>query len=306
MKTLVILPRYAGFFSLVFQVLGSVYLAQKKGIKCVVYFNKHCPYWSQNGYNDSRNVWEYYFEPLSDISINDLFSQDSSILEEYSLNDFLNIPSSDVIVSNEYPPVVEWFSPLKIEAQRPFVHSLFEKYVRPKSHIINKVNDFFDKNFKGKMLLGIHYRGKEKINGHGSHPDYVIPDRAHDLSESYLNEISLFKKRYPDSRIFVATDSASFLKSVCELYGDDVVYQDAFRLSESEECIGIHHSSHVKTEGAKFGEEVLMDALLLSKSNFFIHGISNVSSAVLHMNPTLMHTDVEYLYGPTEVYNNRI
>jgi hypothetical protein len=301
---LLILPRMQGFFSLVFQAVGHAYLMEKTHSVCVVYFNRHCPYWSDAGYNDSRNVWEYYFEPLSDRAIQDVFDIPLETLESLSCDEFKQLAQNTrVTATNRYPDVIEYWSPIGIGFERTFVHGLLNKYVRIKPSLQHKLNEFCETQFLSRPILGVHYRGMEKT--HGEAKDWVISRNAADLKAFYLKEMKRYLQKHRSARIFVATDSQNFLDEARSLFGEAILFRKAARLEKSEEVVGLHFSPTAKSHGPILGEEVLLDALTLSRTDFLIHGVSNVSNAALFFNPQLRHTDIEVRYGKTGMYVRR-
>jgi Flp pilus assembly secretin CpaC len=62
-----------------------------------------------------------------------------------------------------------------------------------------------------------------------------------------------------------------------------------------EQHVGLHNNSDLNR--ALLGEEVIIEAMLLSKCNFLIHGPSNVTTAVLVLNPYLKHVNIYIKYG---------
>jgi len=89
-RVVIIFPRRVGLFSLFLQVVGQIYLSRGHNIIPVVYFNDHSLYWSAQGYNGARNVWEYYFEPISEFHITDLIDHDPMLLESCNIWEFSN------------------------------------------------------------------------------------------------------------------------------------------------------------------------------------------------------------------------
>ena len=299
---LLILARREGLFSLVFQVLGLAHLAEKAGLTPVVYFNRQCLYWSDQGYQGSRNVWEYFFEPLSSVKIENLFSLDTIVSEDLSLEQFRELTrGTRVKVTNTYPDVVEYWSPLGIQSERNFVHRLMSKYMVFKPVIRAKADAYSQSCFGPNSVIGVHYRGQEKASG----SDGVVRGRTRELKRAFFREMRSQIERRPGSRLFVATDSASFLDEAKEAFGDAVLFREARRLPTDNESVGLHFTSDAQKYGAVLAEEVLIDALLLARTNCFIHGISNVSNAVLYMNPQLEHTDIELRTTPGTIYLRR-
>jgi hypothetical protein len=303
-KVLLILARPQGFFSLVFQVLGQSYLAEKAGATPVVYFNRLCPYWSEAGYEGARNVWEYFFEPLSELSIHDLFPAGPEFLETATLEQFTDLArSTNIAVTDAYPDVVEYWSPIGVYAELNFVHRLTEKFLVLKPGIRAKVEAYQQTHFAGGPVIGVHYRGMEKVVG--KIRDGVVLARATHLRYAFLAEIRKQLEQRPGARIFVATDSAQFLEAVLNQFGEAVIYRDASRLDKENETVGLHFSQEAEQNGARLAEEVLLDTLLLARSDFFVHGISNVSNAALFLNPALPHCDMEMKTSGRSIYLRR-
>ena len=301
---LLILPRMQGFFSLVFQAVGQAHLAEKTGAVPVVYFNKHCPYWSDAGYEGARNVWEYYFEPLSDGRVESLFAVPKETLEGLSVAEFTELSAGTRITATcRYPDVIEYGSPIGVSRQRSFVHGLLKKHLRIRPHIHRKLDEFCAAHFSTRPILGVHYRGVEKA--HGKKKDWVVSRKTADLKAFYLKEMSRYMRKHPSAKIFVATDSREFLEETRALFGEAVLFLNATRLEKSEEAVGLHFREEAKTQGPLLGEEVLLDALILARTNFLIHGISNVSNAALFFNPQLRHIDIEFRHGETGMYMRR-
>ena len=121
----------------------------------------------------------------------------------------------------------------------------------------------------------------------------------------YLRQMKRYLDKHPKARVFVATDSVQFLEEAKAAFGDAVCALEATRLETADEIKGLHFSDHAKSKGALLGEEVLLDALILAKANFFIHGISSVSNAALFLNPRMKHIDIEIVHGRTAVYVRR-
>ena len=87
--------------------------------------------------------------------------------------------------------------------------------------------------------------------------------------------------KYGTSTLFVATDDESIANYMAAHYRDAVNYE----CHRSGDGSPVHLNP--KTMGRQIGEEVLIDALLLSRCQFFVASPSNVSSMVTYWNPEL-------------------
>jgi hypothetical protein len=72
-----------------------------------------------------------------------------------------------------------------------------------------------------------------------------------------------------------------------EIYKDRIISRDCSRFQG--EIL-----TNEKYRGYVIGEEILLDGLILSKCDYFIGGSSNVSHAVLILNPNIQHTIIKF------------
>ena len=291
-----ILARRVGLFSLVFQALGQAWICEKKRIIPIVYFNKNCLYWVDTPVNSSRNVWEYFFEPLSSARLSDLFSTNDlsdPIFESFEKKDFLSLDlTAEVEFTNEYPDVIKYSSPIVVQRQRRFVNHLIRRYLILKPHIRSRVKTFLAENLIGNKMIGVHFRGSEKSSE--KHGDGTAPVRIDGYENLYFHAIRKEMKANPEALIFLATDSQSFADNMINEFGPSLIMQDSIRaVGEEEEINGLHYINQGSKNGRQLGDEVLTDAVLLSKCQTLIHGMSNVSHAALYFNPDLKSIDID-------------
>jgi len=248
----------AGFFSDFISVLSYLNWHEKTRIPLVIYWDSQSPYYQPKGYNGSKNVWEYYFEPVSKFSYKpgDIIVRHGSGPDNcYKVESFTKGISRD----GDY---------------RKWINSLINKYIKIKPSIQKKINSFYHENMKGKFTIGVHYRGHD----HRIEADYPKLPAFITLANNYV-------KQFPNAQFLIATDEYYGLEEFKNKLKAKIIYYDCFR---SKSSIQIHSQN----KGAKVGEEVLIEAQLLSKCNLFIHGLSNVSSAALFFNPNLKHVEL--------------
>lgn len=290
-----------GFFASFIQVLGELHYCANNNILPYVLFGSNWLYWHDDGWNDARNGWEYYFDQLSDLDIEKLLGKEEEVLLRCNIFDFqgdrrisdqhamqsepgspsghlVEIPSGTV-VKNTWPEVDagkrHFNEPLRSDFSR-----LIIKHIRIKDMYTKCADKFFRENLGGKPFIGVHCRGPEHNGEIGGWHCFARADE-----ELYFKEVDLYLSGRPECRVFLATDTASTVSKFQERYGDKLVYRYATRSSTGS-------SPHLEKGGPKVGEEVLLDALILSKSDFLLHGISNVAFAVLCLNEQLEHLDI--------------
>lgn len=167
--------------------------------------------------------------------------------------------------------------------------TLVAKYARPVPRITSQA-DLVDVS----ECVGIHYRGTDKK----ATQEFAGPDPevfcAHALDAC---------KRMGIKRVFVATDCAKALEVFRGWASSNnltLVCTDSIR---SHNQVSIHnhygrqHGSAPGLYGTRKGEEVLVDAILLSRCQHLVRSPSGVSLYALLMNPRLTFECLGELYG---------
>jgi hypothetical protein len=112
----------------------------------------------------------------------------------------------------------------------------------------------------------------------------IRPAEYAPLTEKYL-------RQHPDALIYVATDSPSFLAEVKLAHADRLVVYDALR---SERNVFADRSV---SNNFKKGEDALVEALLLSCSNFVVKPASALSEFAVYFAPELHNHTIELQYA---------
>jgi hypothetical protein len=261
----------AGAFSMFFQTLGLLRYAESAGLVPLVYFNRHVCYWSNAGHRGSRNAWEYFFLPVSQLTLDDL-GVDANDVEDLDATQLQSHLGNRAIVRNDYLEVdigcAGWIN----ERQRLIAADLIDRYVRIRPELTAQIEDFYQRRLAGQFVVGVHHRGTDKV-----------VEAAPVPFERYQCALDGFLAEHPHVHIFAATDCAEFLDRLTVRYGDRISSTSAHRSSNGQP---VHWGN------PQSGAEAIVDAVLLSRSNHFFHGISNVSAAVLVFNRTLAHTNL--------------
>lgn len=238
--------RRAGFFSLYFQVLGALEVCQILSAKLVLRFHRATYQHSATG---DIGWWFNYFEqnefisPYSDASPK--FQVTTNILQ-YKLTHL-----GSRLGRNR----AHWWT----------------RQLRPKQHISRAVNVFIKRHFGKKPVIGIHYRGTDKVTGQTKEAERVDAKVLAEL----LTLLPL------ECQFFVATDEWSFLRLLHErLPSGRLITIPAQRSTDGNP---VHLTDHCRD----LGKEALMDALLLASTNFLLRTDSNLSLASTCMNPKL-------------------
>ena len=291
-------PRDAGFFSVFNFLIGSL----TSGARTYPLWNKeellnrhgtndHFAYWA-----DNSNCWFDYFEPIS------FFSGDTTHLSY----EYLKLPRySGEHAPDEFriPKITQ--SLLKSEKQvfnswRQYTHQFYNQYIKFKEHIVNSSSDIWNNLFDSQTsnVIGVHYR----------HPSHAVESGIIYL-ENYFNEVDKILQQYPDSKIFIASDTKFGIYSFIDKYGDKIRYiKNVDRLSMSEflhwsfglvqgqqDTVGfingkgyeLHHKRIENKNNKKMTQDLLNEILCLTKCNQLVATTSNIPLAISYMNPNI-------------------
>lgn len=244
----------SGLFAFIWQAIRGMYHYPNE--KYYVLFGRECCYFDQDIYSEQQvdNVWEYYFEqPHTDVmpKQEQIIREVGLLFDEFSeFRDVFLTPEIYTIRRKEYSEIIN-------------------KNLKLLPHVSEKIEDFYNKNFLGKKVLGLHCRGTD-------HPD-KLP------MESYIDKI---KKHIDDYDImFVTSDEQSRVDYIKEIFGDKVVLYPTFRSKNQQP---LHYQSSHGYNKYFVGEEVIIEAYLLAKTNFLLCcSGSNVNFFVRSLNKDL-------------------
>ena len=90
-----------------------------------------------------------------------------------------------------------------------------------------------------------------------------------------------------DTQFLIATDEKKIFDELIALLADrKVIYYECARSKNGQP---LHTAERSRTLVAQNGEDVVIEMILLSKCNIFLHTLSNVSAVPLYFNPWLQH-----------------
>jgi hypothetical protein len=151
---------------------------------------------------------------------------------------------------------------------------LIRKHLQVKEDVVAEVDEFRRRYFGGGPIVGVHYRGTDKVVE--SPP--VPYDRARRNIEHYL-------ERYPDTGgVFVATDDARFLDYLRGApVGRRLIYRDdSFRSTDGR---SIHESA--ATDKDQINRDAIVNCLILSRCAALLKTASILSAWSKLFNPGL-------------------
>ncbi len=256
-----------GFFSEFLGAIQNISWCDQEGKKAVIYWDNKSLYYEPNGFNNSHNAWEYYFEPISDAK----YEPGNKINRVYETPSGFGIPYKDYS---------------HMEELRSKMHAVIKKHIKIKPYVLDVVNNFYNKNMKNCIVIGIHLRGTDKkFEAKPINPLAVI-NKAKEYAQS-AKKIATQKQ----IKFLVASDEQRLINFAKKnLNGNVIVYAQAMRSADGKPVHYTHANNKVeKGYFANLGRDVLVEALLLAQCDFFVHTRSNVSTAVILFNPNLIH-----------------
>lgn len=226
-----------------------------------------------------ENVWDYYFEPVMDITA-DALRKDYPDVEIYEQ------PWEDVLHDHQHDPeriATFWAwdvpeNPAQWMAQkRQLGRDFISRFVKVKPHIQTKVDAFVEQQFSHPYMVAVHIRGTDF-----AYAKAIPVERYFEAIDAHLSEQSL-----EDFGIYLATDQIQFVDQFRERYGDRVVCYECLRSDNEVAPFMLPNQSPYA-----IGEEMLIDILLMAKCNHLVKGPAAGGEYSLWFAPALSCTDL--------------
>lgn len=256
-----------GFCALLVNALSFLNCADIANAIPTILWSKHTLYYDIELENKTHNVFEYYFDPVSDIPYDTINSyKNVSIFSDF--HSFCR----DKRYEND-----GWFYDGHM-LQRYAM--LYKKYIRLNDstslYISSQIGNMFSENDR---VIGVHVRGTDYGVGYKNHPLKIQP-------LEYLNNVREIFSSGNYNKIFLATDDLNALEIFKKEFPDNLVYySDAFR---SDSDVGPHSlPSDRPLHHYKLGLEVLRDVYTLANCDAIVCGVSNVSLSSRYINLAL-------------------
>ena len=291
-------PRYLlikawgfGFWSDLDHVLGSLLVAELTGRQPFVYWGSNSLFRDA----DTDNAFTSFFEPVSNVGWPDIMQAgqryfpskwhaDNLRTEERSkwtgpgsrlTGLYLLGREEEVVVSDFHTKIndlLAWIpadSPLHGMPRQALYQYLFKKYIRLQQPLARQIEQIWQQHMAGHNWLAVHVRGTDKIHEMGN---------LHAVNEAYHSRIERILEVNPTLRIFLLTDSVQVVEQFRQRWGERILVLDCQR---GHSTTGVHLEGHPGTE---LGEQVLIDAYLAGRCDFFLgNGGSNVSAGIRHL-----------------------
>lgn len=232
----------------------------------------------------SKTTWSEGFNPFESTNFNFTYNPFDLWFDQ-------EIPSeSDIIVKCNLGPMPDlihhgkdYFNEKEsLEIQQ----TIDRKYIKIKKYILDKVDEIYQNELKGHVVLGIMARGTE-YNYH--HPMYGVFN-VHD----YIREIKKILDENPDiTKIFIVSEDSQYINKIKNYFPSSFFLPDVFRRTdETDEYINkIHCWPNVSTKRQNqctlLGEETIIQTKLLSKCNYLFGRHSGIFCGAILWNENI-------------------
>jgi hypothetical protein len=256
-------PPGGGLFSNVNHVLQGIEYAKQNNLTPVVDMQNYWTSYSQmKPFNNSKNAWDYFFEPVSTIR-----------LEETAKFQSLIFSKGDRILPNS--PLADRGLSFVLDRELLLQYSsLYKENIKlnkPTQEFIGRVKEFLEWE---KSTLGVSYRGtyyvENEPRGHARQPSLSLL-----LSKV---DTKLASDRY--SKLFLSTEDGDARKLIRDTY-PDLVYED-FRNKKTIQKLLSDRHNHSKQTIEALG--YLAEIYLLSECLSVTCSIANGSVSALLIN----------------------
>ena len=256
-----------GLCAMLFNALSCLDCVDTVNAIPTILWSKHTLYYEASLENETNNVFEYFFKPLSDIKYDSIF-QYRNVLELFGSHSFCR--------DKDYENI-RWFYSNYILNRFAY---LYKKYIqlndRTSDYMTSQIINLFG-NFT--RIIGVHVRGTDYGIGFKNHPIKIQPvEHAQKVKEL------LATGKY--DKVFLATDDLSAIELFEHEFSDNLIYyKDTFRTGND---MGPHSTpSDRPLHHYKLGLEVLRDIYTLANCCVLICGVSNVSFSSRYVNLAL-------------------
>ena len=237
-----------GMFSNLNYVLHHIKIAND--LNCIPIIdmeNFPTKYNEKNKINHTSNAWEYYFKPLNNYKLKDIYK------------------SKFVIISDSKTRKLKEFDSFKnLDIDH---YKIFKKNIKINNEIISEAKKFIKKNFTNLNVLGVHFRGTD-MKTQERHP---FPATYKQIS-SYI-DFELSTKKF--DKIFLVTEELNYIKKLYKKYKSKICFYESFRSNSNDIFINKHRKNHRYL----IGRENIIDMLILSKTKKIICTNSHLPDA---------------------------
>jgi len=244
------------------------------------------PYWNSKYYNAGGpgDTWDQYFYRI-DHTFNDVLDSnntrnDIDIFEAYPQHRIMRRTGPTIPEPERYNGPATILLPPK-DRYKP--NKIINKYLPFRDEIIAAADSNSD--LVSGHTIGVHIRGPGRIHGGVPYLNKLL-NVGNPPYHLYMSKIDKYLHKHPDANILLGTDAQVVVNRMSDRYGKRIQTTPAIRLHDGE--------PHANAAGDPYemGKEALVDSILLSRCNHFVHGNSNLANYILCLNPTMISDDI--------------
>ena len=160
-------------------------------------------------------------------------------------------------------------------------------------YVAEIIEQFKRRHFDG-YVIGLHIRGLGRNHG-GADKLRAVGQQGGKLEIDFDRFFKYVDQRLavqPNAKIFICSDSQDVVDRVHDSYPDRVISYGSSRSAFGEMHTRRAQNADSNFSPYKLGLDVIVEAYLLSATDYFIHGNSNLSNYVLCLAPEL---EAEYV-----------
>jgi hypothetical protein len=172
--------------------------------------------------------------------------------------------------------------------------AIVDRFIRPRSYILRKVDDFLARHMAGHHVIGVHARGTDAT----SSQELRAFRQGSLVLSRYAEEIERLLDIEPTAKILVASDEQSSVDYFTNAFDDRVIAYDSIRHWDGEAAgqgptgwIMPAYITQDRNTAARNGEDAVIEYLLLSRCAHLLHNGSSLARTVLLNAPQLTHTN---------------
>ena len=272
-------PPGGGLFSNVNHVLQGLIYAKEMKMYPVVDMKNYATEYSQiYGFNDEKNAWEYFFNPVSNISLTDSYKSKNVILSEGDRilkNHIMSGRNLAYILDKEFLEEAH-----KVYGDHIDLNRYTKSYIE---YILNV------KEINLNSTLGVFLRGTDYLLGPTGHP---IQPHINEV----IKDICNFLENKPIKKILLSTDDLQLRKKLAAKFGDLML--ESIR-SDTESLFSNQLRDQFKIPKGAIARNLsyLSEIYILSKLSFNISSLSNGSAIMYVINGGKFTDSKLYYYG---------
>lgn len=257
-----------GLFSLVSGVVCHIHLAKKYGLVPVVDMRGDSTEYNEKTADlDTDNAWEYYFEPVSALTLDVIKKEDT-----------LFFPAES------YPSGY----PYSISHDERLVET-FRKHIQVKSDIQQEALNWWSQ-YRDSQVVGVHWRAQEQRTS----PNHWFPPNTKQITAC----IDYCLSNSDIQLIFAVSEEDTCINILKKRYGTRLIVRPHYRSLFPINAYKIYPRPLHKY---LLGREILIDVLLLSFCNALIRCTSNVAQGALLFKNGHYEIELKVNNGPNKV-----